>query len=212
MIAMLERFYDPVRGHIAIDGQRLDAMNPQLFRRHVALVQQEPKLYPGSIRDNIVLGMPATDGDDDGCSPVVDDATLEAACRSANAWDFICSLPEGLDTPCGQGGGLQLSGGQRQRVAIARALVRNPRLLLLDEATSALDTRSERVVQDALNEAAASGDRITIAVAHRLSTVRHADLICVFHGGKIVAAGRHEELLAKSDMYRKMCEAQNLES
>ncbi|KAB5583133.1 multidrug resistance protein [Coniochaeta sp. 2T2.1] len=204
MIAMLERFYDPVKGHLRIDGHTLDTMNPSLFRAEVALVQQEPKLYPGSIRQNISMGVPTEDPSS------IPEATIIAACRSANAWDFVCSLPQGLDTPCGTDG-LQLSGGQRQRIAIARALIRNPRLLLLDEATSALDTQSERIVQDALNEAANSGERITIAVAHRLSTVRHADVICVFHGGRIAAAGTHEELLETSEMYRKMCEAQNLD-
>jgi len=201
MISLLERFYDPVEGHLKIDGLNLDQVNPRLFRNQVALVQQEPKLYPGSIRENISMGV-----DDDATAT---ETSVVAACRSANAWDFISSLPEGLDTPCGAGG-LQLSGGQRQRIAIARALIRNPRLLLLDEATSALDTQSERIVQEALNEAARTGDRITIAVAHRLSTIRHADNICVFHGGRIVAAGTHLELLAHSEVYRKMCEAQNL--
>lgn len=213
MIAMLERFYDPVHGRLRIDGKELATMNPRLFRSEVALVQQEPKLYPGSIRENISMGVPTnttnTTNNDDDLSPVPE-ATIIAACRSANAWDFISSLPDGLDTLCGTNG-LQLSGGQRQRIAIARALIRNPRLLLLDEATSALDTQSERIVQGALNEAAASGDRITVAVAHRLSTVRHADVICVFHGGRIAAAGTHEELLGTSEMYRKMCEAQNLD-
>ncbi|OHW98945.1 ABC transporter [Colletotrichum incanum] len=203
MIAMLERFYDPVSGHLVLDGTNVDAMNPWSFRREVALVQQEPKLYPGTIRDNISMGVP-TDNID-----AVPESNIMEACRSANAWDFISSLPEGLNTPCGSNG-LQLSGGQRQRIAIARALIRNPRILLLDEATSALDTQSERVVQDALNEAAKTGSRITIAVAHRLSTVRHADMIFVFHNGKILEAGTHENLLAKSEMYRKMCEAQNL--
>ncbi|GJC81611.1 ABC transporter BEA3 [Colletotrichum liriopes] len=203
MIAMLERFYDPVSGHLVLDGTNLDAMNPWSFRREVALVQQEPKLYPGTIRDNISMGVPTDDID------AVRESDIIKACRSANAWDFISSLPEGLNTPCGSNG-LQLSGGQRQRIAIARALIRNPRILLLDEATSALDTQSERVVQDALNEAAKTGNRITIAVAHRLSTVRHADMICVFYNGKILEAGTHENLLAKSEMYRKMCEAQNL--
>lgn len=204
MISMLERFYDPVQGHLRLDGKNLDDMNPSAFRKQVALVQQEPKLYPGSIRENIAMGVPIEDG------ATVPEADIVAACRSANAWDFVSSLPQGLDTPCGSNG-LQLSGGQRQRIAIARALIRNPKLLLLDEATSALDTQSERVVQEALNEAAASGDRITIAVAHRLSTVRHADVICIFHEGKIVASGPHQELFAKSEMYRKMCEAQNLD-
>jgi ATP-binding cassette subfamily B (MDR/TAP) protein 1 len=118
------------------------------------------------------------------------------------------SLPEGLNTPCGEGGS-QLSGGQRQRVAIARALVRKPKVILLDEATSALDTESERVVQKALMEAAA-GDRITVAVAHRLSTIRGANRIFVFYGGDVVEAGTHEELIGRGGMYAKMCEAQNL--
>lgn len=201
MISLLERFYDPVKGHLKIDGLNLDEINPRLFRNQVALVQQEPKLYPGSIRENISMGI-----EDEATAT---ETSIIVACRSANAWDFITSLPEGLDTPCGAGG-LQLSGGQRQRIAIARALIRNPRLLLLDEATSALDTQSERVVQDALNEAARTGDRITVAVAHRLSTIRHADNICVFHGGRIVAAGTHVGLLAHSEVYKKMCEAQNL--
>ncbi|KAH6659132.1 ABC transporter [Truncatella angustata] len=202
MIAMLERFYDPVRGHIAIDSIALDQMSPRLYREHVALVQQEPTLYPGSIRENISMGIPTEDPSS------IPDSDIEAACRAANAWTFISSLPDGLNTLCGTNG-LQLSGGQRQRVVIARALIRNPRILLLDEATSALDTESERIVQDAINQAAA-GDRITIAVAHRLSTIRHADVICVFEGGKIVETGTHEELLAHGNLYKKMCEAQSL--
>ncbi|KAK1147947.1 hypothetical protein N8T08_000463 [Aspergillus melleus] len=204
MIAMLERFYDPVTGTIKIGPTDLNAMNPWLYRSQVALVQQEPTLYPGTIRENVALGAAV---------PIkeVADGDIEAACRAANAWDFIASLPQGLGTPCGISG-LQLSGGQRQRIAIARALIRNPRLLLLDEATSALDTQSERVVQNALNQAAAHRDRITVAVAHRLSTVRHADLIYVFDKGRIVESGTHEELLEQGRLYRRMCEAQNLDA
>ncbi|KAJ5114350.1 hypothetical protein NUU61_000109 [Penicillium alfredii] len=205
MIAMLERFYDPVTGHITIDSTALDTMNPWLYRNQVALVQQEPTLYPSTIRENVSMGLPTT------TNPLsISDSEIEAACRAANAWDFISSLPDGLNTLCGSNG-FQLSGGQRQRIAISRALLRNPRLLLLDEATSALDTQSERIVQDALNEAAAQGDRITIAVAHRLSTIKHADVICVFDGGRIVETGTHEQLLAHGWLYRKMCEAQNLD-
>ncbi|KAJ6185225.1 ABC transporter [Penicillium mononematosum] len=203
MISMLERFYDPVAGHIKIDALTLDSLNPWLYRGQVALVQQEPTLYPGTIRENVAMGTPTDDGS------TVPDSDIEAACRAANAWEFISSLPDGLMTLCGANG-TQLSGGQRQRIAIARALLRNPRLLLLDEATSALDTQSERIVQDALNEAASHGDRITIAVAHRLSTIRHADMICVFDGGRIAESGTHEELLMKGRLYPKMCEAQNL--
>ncbi|CAH0027893.1 unnamed protein product [Clonostachys rhizophaga] len=204
MISMLERFYDPVKGHIKIDDRNIDEMNPWLYRNEVALVQQEPILYPETIRRNIAMGLPSDEDD----SPVSDEQII-AACRAANAWDFICSLPDGLETPCGSNG-LQLSGGQRQRIAIARALIRKPRVLLLDEATSALDTQSERVVQDAINEAAASGDRITVAVAHRLSTIRHADVICVFQDGRIVERGTHEQLIALGGIYRGLCESQNL--
>ncbi|EQB43263.1 ABC transporter [Colletotrichum gloeosporioides Cg-14] len=203
MIAILERFYDPVSGHLRVDCVDVDRMNPWLFRKDIALVQQEPVLYPGTIRHNISMGIPTED------PSTISDGSIIEACRMANAWEFISSLPEGVDTQCGANG-TQLSGGQRQRIAIARALIRKPRVLLLDEATSALDTQSERIVQEALNQAASSGERITIAVAHRLSTIRHADVICVFHGGRIVEKGTHEELLAKGPLYKKMCEAQSL--
>lgn len=200
MIGLLERLYDPVTGHIWIDSKALDAMNSRLYRESASLVQQEPILYPSTIRENISMGRTTAN---------VSDAEVQTACEAANAWDFVSSLPDGLETPCGSNG-TQLSGGQRQRIAIARALLRNPHLLLLNEATSTLDTQSERVVQQALNEAAAEGDRITVAVAHRLSTVRHADLICVFDGGKIVESGTHEQFLGRRGLYSKMCESQNL--
>lgn len=203
MIGILERFYDPVTGHVKVDSKALDAMNPWLYRNRASLVQQDPTLYPSTIRENVKMGKVS------GGESTVSDADIESACRAANAWDFISSLPDGLSTLCGNNG-TQLSGGQRQRITIARALLRNPHLLLMDEATSALDTQSERIVQQALNDAAAEGDRITVAVAHRLSTVRHADMICVFDGGKIVELGTHEQLLARGGIYKKMCESQNL--
>lgn len=175
----------------------------------MSFVQQEPTLFPTSIRENIVKGVDQAYGDlaEDGVS----DKMVEAACRAANAWDFVSSLPDGLGTPCGTGGS-QLSGGQRQRIAIARALIRNPNVILLDEATSALDTESETVVQAALIEAATSGNRITVAVAHRLSTIFHADCIFVFHHGRIAEAGSHVDLIAQGGLYKKMCEAQSLEA
>ncbi|KAL2158091.1 hypothetical protein VTH06DRAFT_4659 [Thermothelomyces fergusii] len=217
VIAMLERFYDPSAGSIRIDGDVLSDLNPRHYRRIVSLVQQEPTLFQGSIRENIALGIddPSAPADEATSSAnaqgsSVPDSQIEAALRAANAWEFVCSLPEGLSTPAGPNGA-QLSGGQRQRIAIARSLIRNPRVLLLDEATSALDTESEKIVQGALAEAAKEGNRITVAVAHRLSTIKDADTICVFHGGKIVEKGTHEELIALGGMYRKMCEAQNLE-
>ena len=163
------------------------------------MVQQEPTLYPWSVRDNIAIGLRYEPSDDE----------IMEACRQANAHEFVSSLPEGLDTSCGSKG-LQFSGGQRQRIAIARALIRNPRLLLLDEATSALDTQSERIVQKTLDEAASS--RTTIAVAHRLSTIRHADVIFVFANGKIAEMGTHEELQHLRGRYYEMCVAQSLDS
>ncbi|KAH7192297.1 P-loop containing nucleoside triphosphate hydrolase protein [Fusarium flagelliforme] len=211
MVAMLERFYDPSSGTISIDNSTLPSLNPRLYRRIIGLVQQEPTLFQGTIRENIALGIddPETEKNDPVTS--VPNERIEAALRAANAWDFVSSLPEGLDTQAGSNGA-QLSGGQRQRIAIARALIRNPKVLLLDEATSALDTESEKIVQNALAEAAKEGDRITIAVAHRLSTIKDADKICVFLGGKITEAGTHQELLAQGGLYRKMCEAQALDS
>jgi len=201
MIALLERFYDPSTGTIKIGPDALSELNPCLYRRIAALVQQEPTLFQGSIRENIALGV-------DDTKP--SDVEIQSALRAANAWDFVSSLPDGLGTAAGPNGS-QLSGGQRQRIAIARALIRNPKILLLDEATSALDTESEKMVQRALSEAAKAGDRFTIAVAHRLSTIKEADVICVFHNGRIAEVGTHAELIAQGGMYLKMCEAQSLE-
>ena len=217
IIAMLERFYDPTTGSIKLDGDALTDLNPRLYRKIVALVQQEPTLFQGTIRENIALGIDESDlppSADGVVSTTVQtgakDAEIEAALRGANAWDFVSSLPDGLATAAGPNG-TQLSGGQRQRIAIARALIRNPRVLLLDEATSALDTESEKIVQQALSEAAKEGDRITVAVAHRLSTIKDADVICVFYGGRIVEMGTHAELVQQGGLYLKMCEAQSLE-
>ncbi|KAF5579815.1 multidrug resistance 3 (p glycoprotein 3) [Fusarium pseudocircinatum] len=207
MISLLERFYDPTSGTITIDGSALlTAISPHLYRNRIALVQQEPTLFPETIRENIAAGLDIGPGE----QACVKDDALEAACRAANVWDFVSSLPEGLNTLCGQGGS-QLSGGQRQRIAIARALIRDPNIILLDEATSALDTESERVVQKALMDAAVSRDRITVAVAHRLSTIRDADKICVFHQGRIVEAGTHDDLVSQNGIYKQMCDAQSLD-
>ena len=211
---MLERFYDPTTGTIAVGtpASELPSLNPRLYRRMVALVQQEPVLYPGSIRENVALGI--DDPENDGISSTaaatsIPDSKIESALRAAHAWDFIASLPEGLNTLVGSNGA-QLSGGQRQRIAIARALIREPKVLLLDEATSALDTESEKIIQSALAEAV-KGERVTFAVAHRLSTIKDADVICVFHSGKIAEMGTHEQLIALGGMYQEMCEAQALD-
>lgn len=198
LIALLERFYDPTSGRICLAGKDISQMSPRLYRAQLSLVQQEPTLYQGSVRENVSLGLEFEPSD----------AQITEACRKANALDFVVSLPEGFDTPCGSRG-MQFSGGQRQRIAIARALVRNPKILLLDEATSALDTQSERLVQAALDEAAMS--RTTIAVAHRLSTIRHADVIFVFANGKIAEMGTHAELQRLKGRYYEMCLAQSLD-
>ncbi|KAF2839199.1 P-loop containing nucleoside triphosphate hydrolase protein [Patellaria atrata CBS 101060] len=198
MIALLERFYDPSSGHIRFDSTDISTICPRRYRRHIALVQQEPTLYQGSIRENIALGLETE----------ATDAQIEEACQEANIAEFISSLSEGYGTLVGSKG-TQLSGGQKQRIAIARALIRRPRLLLFDEATSALDTESEKIVQAALERASAG--RTTIAVAHRLSTIKDADCIFVFARGGIVETGTHQELLDRRGVYWEMCLGQSLD-
>ncbi|KAI0953276.1 hypothetical protein AcW1_007535 [Taiwanofungus camphoratus] len=164
-IQLIERFYDPLMGTVYLDEEPVTKFNVSEYRKHIALVSQEPTLYSGTIRFNILLG----------ASKPADEVTqeeIETACRNANILDFVKSLPQGFDTEVG-GKGSQLSGGQKQRIAIARALLRNPKVLLLDEATSALDSNSEKVVQAALDQAARG--RTTLAIAHRLSTIQNAD-------------------------------------
>lgn len=199
VVALLERFYDPYNGNISIDGVELKELNVKWARRHMSLVSQEPDLFNRSIRDNIAYGLGHEEG-----TVVTDDKIIEAA-KSANAHHFISELTEGYDTVVGPRGN-KLSGGQRQRVAIARAIVRHPKLLLLDEATSALDAVSERLVQDALD--LASADRTTVAIAHRLSTVKDADAIAVVARGKIVELGTHEQLLRVNGEYATLVKNQ----
>jgi ATP-binding cassette subfamily B (MDR/TAP) protein 1 len=199
IISLLERFYDITSGEILINGVLLALLDVHKYRATLALVSQEPTLYQGSVRDNITLGTPVGE---------VSDAVVEAAAKSANIHDFIMSLPQGYATDVGTKG-IALSGGQRQRLAIARALIRDPEVLLLDEATSALDTESERVVQAAIDTA--SRGRTTIAVAHRLSTIRHYDRILVFGSGRVVEEGSHEELVDKRGRYWAMCQGQSLD-
>ncbi|KAJ5913929.1 hypothetical protein N7504_002812 [Penicillium tannophilum] len=200
IIALLERFFDPERGQIFVDGKDISKLNVKSYRSHLALVSQEPTLYQGTIRDNITLG--ASDED-------VSEEKIIEACKDANIYDFILSLPDGFSTVIGARGGM-LSGGQQQRIAIARALLRDPRILLLDEATSALDSESEKVVQDALNSAAQG--RTTIAVAHRISTVQKADRIYVLHEGNVVEQGTHQELMELGGRYFELVKLQSLES
>ena len=197
-IALLERFYDPIVGGIFIDGKEISTLNIVDYRSHIALVSQEPMLYQGTIRENILLGT---------TQHTVPDSTIEFACREANIYEFILSLPEGFNTMVGSKGTL-LSGGQKQRIAIARALIRDPKILLLDEATSALDSESEHVVQMALDKAAKG--RTTIAVAHRLSTIQKADVIYVFDQGRIVEQGTHSDLMRANGRYSELVNLQSL--
>ncbi|RWA09868.1 hypothetical protein EKO27_g5231 [Xylaria grammica] len=198
-IALLERFYDPLSGGVFIDGKEISTLNIKQYRSYIALVSQEPTLYQGTIKENILLGTTNED---------VTDKAIEHACREANIYDFIMSLPDGFNTVVGTKGAL-LSGGQKQRIAIARALVRDPRVLLLDEATSALDSESEHVVQAALDKAAKG--RTTIAVAHRLSTIQRADVIYVFDQGRVVEQGTHAELMYLNGRYAELVNLQSLE-
>ncbi|MQL95598.1 hypothetical protein Taro_028264 [Colocasia esculenta] len=193
VVSLIERFYDPQAGEVLIDGVKIKEFQLRWIRRKIGLVSQEPVLFSCSIRDNIAYGKDDATGEE-----------IKAACELANASKFIDKMPQGLDTMVGEHG-IQLSGGQKQRIAIARAVLKNPRILLLDEATSALDVESERTVQDALERAMAN--RTTILVAHRLTTIKNADLIAVLHRGSIIEKGSHSQLLANPNgaYYRLVC-------
>ncbi|XP_069067578.1 ATP-binding cassette sub-family B member 5-like isoform X2 [Pleurodeles waltl] len=197
-IQLLQRFYDPLQGSMLFDGVDTTKLNIQWLRAQIGIVSQEPVLFDCSIAENIAYG--------DNSRTVTMDEIIKVA-KSANIHSFIEELPEKYDT-CVGGKGTQLSGGQKQRIAIARALVREPKLLLLDEATSALDNESEKVVQQALEQARKG--RTCIVIAHRLSTVQNADLIAVISNGKIVEQGSHQQLLAKRGAYFNLVNAQTM--
>ncbi|KAK8055145.1 multidrug resistance protein [Apiospora rasikravindrae] len=199
IVSLLERFYDPERGQILANGVDIASLNIYEYRKHLSLVAQEPNIFQGTLRENILLGVDAD---------AISDSVLHAACRDASIHDFIISLPDGYNTEVGSKG-VSLSGGQKQRLSIARALIRRPDVLLLDEATSSLDSESEKLVQRAF-ERAASG-RTMVVVAHRLATVQNADVIFVLGEGKVLEQGNHAELLRKKGVYWNMCQSQALD-
>jgi len=200
-IQLIERFYDPVSGQILLDDVSVQNLDIDEYRRHISLVSQEPTLYAGTIRFNILLGAIKPEAE-------ITQEELETVCRNANILEFIQSLPDGFETEVG-GKGSQLSGGQKQRIAIARALIRDPKVLLLDEATSALDSNSEKVVQQALDQAAAG--RTTIAIAHRLSTIQNAHRIYFLRDGEVRESGSHDELLSAKGEYYHYVQLQTLD-
>jgi ATP-binding cassette subfamily B protein/subfamily B ATP-binding cassette protein MsbA len=195
LVDLLPRFYDVQQGKITIDGIDIRDTNVHDLRQLMGIVNQEAILFNDTFFNNIAFG--------------VEHATLEQvteAAKIANAYEFIIASENGFETNIGDRG-CKLSGGQRQRISIARAVLKNPPILILDEATSALDTESEKLVQDALEKLMVN--RTTLVVAHRLSTIKHADLICVMHEGKIVEQGTHDELLSKDGYYAKLCNMQS---
>ena len=206
VVALVERFYDPLSGVIKLDGTNIRELNLKWLRTQIGLVSQEPTLFATTIRGNVAHGLIGTKWEH---APAEEQLRLiTEACVKANADGFIRKLPLSYETLVGERGFL-LSGGQKQRIAIARAIVSDPKILLLDEATSALDTQSEGIVQDALDKAAAG--RTTITIAHRLSTIRDADCIYVLGEGRLLEAGTHDELLRDpGSAYSRLVAAQKL--
>jgi ABC-type multidrug transport system fused ATPase/permease subunit len=207
VVSLLERFYEPTQGTILFGGQPIDTIDLAAYRRSISLVAQEPKVFNGTIRENLLLGIePTTDAA--GTKDL--EERMISACRSAEIHTFITSLPDGYATELGTNASASLSGGQKQRLCIARALLRNPRLLLLDEATSSLDSQSEKLVQQAMERLAGRRELTIVAVAHRLATVQKADVIFVFGeggpgmGSRILEKGTHAELLRLRGAYWQM--------
>jgi len=190
IFALVSRFWDPTEGRVLVDNHDLRNVTQHSLRRQMASVQQDTFLFAASVRDNIRYARPEASNDD-----------VEAAARAANAHDFIQALPQGYDTTIGERG-VKLSGGQRQRLSVARAFLADPRILLLDEATSAVEPESERVIQDAIERLMRG--RTTILAAHRLSTVRNADVIFVLRQGTLAEQGTHEDLMRQNGLYARM--------
>lgn len=202
IISLLERFYSPQEGQIMQNGVDIASIDLQSYRQGISLVAQEASLFSGTIRDNITLGMRDIGESESSNTSIATDVAVQQAARDAGLHDFIVSLPEGYNTPIGTGG-LALSGGQKQRISLARALIRQPALLLLDEATSSLDSETEAQVQAVLDSA--KGTRTMIVVAHRLATVKNADVIFVLgEDGALVEQGSHSALLSRQGVYYSM--------
>ena len=193
---LLPRFYEVSSGAVLVDGQDVRGLTQSSLRRSIGILQQDVFLFADTIRENIRYGRPEAS-----------DEEIEEAARRAEIHDEIMALPDGYDSYVGERG-VMLSGGQKQRISIARVFLKNPKILILDEATSALDTVTEQRIQHALEEL--SVGRTTLIVAHRLSTVRHADEIAVVEGEQIVERGSHEALLAQNGVYAGLCRAQSL--
>ncbi|XP_022133729.1 ABC transporter B family member 15-like, partial [Momordica charantia] len=198
VVSLLQRFYDPIGGTILVDGVGVEKLQLKWLRSQMGLVSQEPALFATSIKENILFGK--------------EDATMDEVvdvAKASNAHNFISQFPKGYETQVGERG-VQMSGGQKQRIAIARAIIKRPRILLLDEATSALDSESERIVQEALDKAAVG--RTTIIIAHRLSTVRNADIIAVLQNGHVMEMGPHDKLIQhENGLYTSLVRLQQME-
>jgi ATP-binding cassette, subfamily B, putative efflux pump len=197
LISLIPRFYDVTSGSILIDGEDIRSFEARSLRDKIGMVLQDNILFSDSVKENILMGR-----------PTASDEEVIAAAKAANAHEFILNLTEGYDTKVGERG-VKLSGGQKQRVAIARVFLKNPPLLILDEATSALDLESEHLIQESLEKLA--NDRTTFIVAHRLSTITHADRIVVIENGKIVEVGSHRELMEKQGSYYNLFQVQQLD-
>jgi len=194
LVDMIPRFYDPQSGRITINGVDIRDLSLKELRSAIGIVTQETVLFDDTIEENILLGRPGASRTE-----------METASRAANADAFIQSLPDGYASPVGDRG-VKLSGGQRQRLAIARAILKNPPILIFDEATSSLDSESEALVQEAVERLVQ--DRTTFVIAHRLSTIQNADEILVIDEGRPVESGRHEDLIARGGLYRRLYEMQ----